>query len=127
MCGRYYVDDDTRKEIQRIVTKVSANLEYRNSDVYPSSSAPVIFNSRDTVTLDSMQWGFPKNNKKGVIFNARCESINEKRTFKNSYLNRRCIVPAKGYYEWDANKQKICFTKPNDRSEERRVGKESRQ
>jgi putative SOS response-associated peptidase YedK len=46
------------------------------------------------------KWGFPKWDGKGVIINARAESINEKPMFKKLLLSNRCIVPASYYFEW---------------------------
>lgn len=36
-----------------------------------------------------------------VMFNARIETVAEKRTFAPSLKKRRCIVPANGYFEWE--------------------------
>lgn len=34
------------------------------------------------------------------LINAKVESINEKISFKSSFLKRRCLVPADGFFEW---------------------------
>ena len=36
------------------------------------------------------------------MFNARIETVAEKRTFAPSLKNRRCIIPANGYFEWQS-------------------------
>lgn len=33
-------------------------------------------------------------------FNARAESVEEKPSFSSSYKNKRCIVPVRGFFEW---------------------------
>jgi len=35
-----------------------------------------------------------------ALINARCESVREKRSFKTSFEQHRCLVPADGFYEW---------------------------
>ncbi|QDT08677.1 SOS response-associated peptidase [Planctomycetes bacterium K23_9] len=34
------------------------------------------------------------------MINARSETADSKPSFKNSFLSRRCLIPADGYYEW---------------------------
>lgn len=38
------------------------------------------------------------------LFNARIETVLEKPSFKASAKNRRCLIPAEGYYEWTGEK-----------------------
>jgi putative SOS response-associated peptidase YedK len=52
-----------------------------------------------------MRWGlvpsWSKQEKYGYkMINARAETIAEKPSFRRSLQNRRCLVPATGYYEW---------------------------
>jgi len=47
-----------------------------------------------------MKWGFPRWDGKGVIINAKAETAAEKRTFSSSLKERRCVIPATGFYEW---------------------------
>ena len=41
-----------------------------------------------------------KSNILQNIINSRLETINSKLLFKDSYLKRKCIILANGYYEW---------------------------
>jgi putative SOS response-associated peptidase YedK len=34
-------------------------------------------------------------------FNARAESVADKRMFRDAFKRHRCIIPANGYYEWE--------------------------
>jgi len=45
-------------------------------------------------------FGFPRWDGKGVIINARCETALEKPTFSWPLMNRRCVIPSTGFYEW---------------------------
>ena len=48
MCGRYYVDDDTAREIEKLVRQVdekmgkAENIHLQAGDIYPSELAPVV-------------------------------------------------------------------------------------
>lgn len=39
------------------------------------------------------------------MINARSETVDEKRSFKKAFMERRCLVPADGYYEWQKTSQ----------------------
>lgn len=110
MCGRYYVDDDTAKEIRRLVRKVENKLK-RSGDVRPSQQANVIVGEKTDLLLTEMTWGFPKFSGSGLLINARAETALERKMFRNSMLHRRCIIPARGFYEWDRDKNKATFTR----------------
>lgn len=55
------------------------------------------------------RWGFPGFQGKQVIFNARSESVLDKKMFRESTLLRRIAVPAAGFYEWSPNREKNIF------------------
>ena len=111
MCGRFYVDEDTAKEIEKVIRKVDENLAgvRRNGDFHPTENAAVIVEKQGNLYLTSKRWGFPGIQNKGVIFNARAESALEKKMFSESVLNRRLIIPVTGFYEWNRQKEKVNF------------------
>lgn len=107
ICGRYFIDDD-EYEIQQIIKKVEQRVnsnEIKTGEVYPTNIAPVI--SANGVT--AKKWGYPRWNGGGAVINARSETALEKNMFRKSLLERRCVVPSSGFYEWhrvDGKKQK---------------------
>ncbi len=118
MCGRYYVDDDTAKEIEKLVRQMDERRRQECAgaaerivpgDIYPGRDAPVLA-KRDGVVCGGWQrWGFPGFAGKQLIFNARCESVLEKPLFRDGILHRRIVVPAAWFYEWNAKKEKNTF------------------
>lgn len=113
MCGRYYIDDETAKEIEKIVRQVSDKYSHKG-DVYPTNQVPVVYSKQESLFCDNIIWGFPNFKNKGVIINARSETVKEKRTFSDSVLHRRCIIPATGFYEWDKAKNKVTFRRKDN-------------
>lgn len=112
MCGRYYVDEKTAKEIEKIVRNIDKKLNgVKMGEVQPSQNALVLTGKKPELSAEVMQWGFPRLDKKGLIINARAESVKEKRTFKDCEMQRRCIVPAAHYFEWDREKTKTVLSR----------------
>lgn len=127
MCGRYYVDDDTAREIEKLVREVGAKFHeglktndivpactspemlLRARDIHPSETAPVIAVSGRELCCRPQKWGFPGSSGKQLIFNARSESALEKKMFRESVAKRRIVVPAAGFYEWNRQKEKNTF------------------
>ena len=130
MCGRFYVDEGTAREIERVVRGVDLRMQkMRMGDIYPSQSAGILTYSQQknllsagsatenspAFELKEMHWGFLQYQKKGLLINARAETALDRKTFRGSVLHRRCIIPAKHFYEWDSDKNKVTFFR-EDRS-----------
>lgn len=80
-----------------------------------STTAPILLNHNHALVPELSVWGFPGFQGKGVIINARSETAADKKTFRDSLLFRRCIIPTTGFYEWtkDKKKEKYLFTLPD--------------
>ncbi|MFF7363357.1 SOS response-associated peptidase family protein [Streptomyces sp. NPDC008125] len=55
--------------------------------------------------LRTLKWGLVPSWSKtpegaARMINARAETVHEKPSFRKAFLQRRCILPADGYYEW---------------------------
>lgn len=139
MCGRYYVNDETAREIEKLIKQINEIIRKEHSecgvqqggqmienihcgDIYPTCMAPVLVFDKGEMRCEQQRWGFPKyqvnayHNKgdgkslgKQVIFNARCETAIEKPTFKESIRHRRAVIPAAWFYEWSREKEKNIF------------------
>ena len=117
MCGRYYIDDDTAREIDKLVRQVdekmrqfhSGDSQLKAKDIHPSDTAPVLVSDGQDLCCRWQRWGFPGFQGKQLIFNARSETALEKRMFRESVEQRRIVVPAALFYEWSRNKEKNIF------------------
>ena len=118
MCGRYYVDDETAREIEKLVRQVDRKLRQESmaaikriaeKDIYPTQMAPVLEGRGAFLRCGWQRWGFPGFQGKQVIFNARCESAMEKPMFRDSIRHGRMVVPAAWFYEWNRRKEKNTF------------------
>ena len=107
MCGRYTLFTTDELEDRYRVDVSDAIRE--NYNVAPSQTMPVVTNEG----LKMMRWGlippWSKDEKIGYkLINARSETIFEKPIWKKPIMQRRCLIPANGFYEWkklDESKQ----------------------
>lgn len=97
MCGRFYIDDETAKEIEKIARKIDRKMA-KMGDVHPSEPALVLRAMKGEMVSEVLKWGYDAAGKN--IFNARSETVQERPMFRYDYENRRCIIPAKKFYEW---------------------------
>lgn len=119
MCGRYYVDDETAKEIEKIVRSVDEKLKKQEAqnnnhqarDIHPTETASVLVASEGGLCCEVKRWGFPDFMDKQLVINARSESAMEKKMFCDAVEHRRIVIPAAGFYEWNRQKEKSTFTK----------------
>lgn len=120
MCGRYVIEDskdvvEMRKIFDKLEKYYSNTTEFqkvKKGEIFPTDTVPVIIPEHSlNVDIVPMQWGFKPFNQNGrALINARSESIFDKPTFKHSMKDKRCIIPANGFFEWanfpDGKKQK---------------------
>ena len=117
MCGRY----KRRSDKQRIAEafQVSAGLEELyldpEDDIAPQSFQPVIHLNEDGERqIELMRWAFKLPDR--LLFNARSEGIEDANFWKESFIERRCIVPGDAIFEWQdvkkGKKPKYEFTLP---------------
>ena len=117
MCGRYYFSDKTAYEVEDDLHLSRGALATRAGDITPGMATPGIIWNRSygaDIILSDLFWGIVSKDKKLVI-NARAESVTEKSMFADSIRNRRCILPAAGFYEWDKVKTKFMFKRADEK------------
>ena len=116
MCGRYHFSAELLDEIRDLTEQKDWKLELGvlDRDIHPGDTAPVITAAGDqggSLRACRQKWGYPGPGGKGLVFNARSESVFEKRMFRDSVSHRRAAVPVSWFYEWNQNKEKYTFTR----------------
>ena len=101
MCGRYIViEDDDIAGLRGLVPAVQSYLGAGEPDgrlALPGTDCPILTQHGD---LMNARWGFAKWDGKGVVFNARAETLASSGFFAPHLSYGRCIAPARMYFEW---------------------------
>ena len=114
MCARHEIDD-------AVIREAVSKAETHNPEVYslpsgivrPRDPSLVIAGHQGHLHAGIMHWGLPRYDGKGLIINTRSETALDKQIFRESMMERRCVIPAKAFYEWDRQKQMVTFQLPN--------------
>ena len=104
MCGRYVLaaPDDLSERFTADQLSFALTPTYNAA---PSQFLPVVVEvAPDHWQIQLMHWGLlPRWTSKKPLpppINARAESVADKPMFRNLITQRRCLVPASGFYEW---------------------------
>lgn len=106
MCGRFYFDNETHDILDTYIDEDECDHQHIG-DYTPGQNIPVLMIKNNQLVLTPLKWGYSIN--KGLVINARSETLLEKKIFAEDAMKHRCIVPAKGFYEWDEHKHKFAF------------------
>jgi len=102
MCGRYTIIATAKEIERRFAVEVPMSYSPRYNAA-PTQELPVITNENPE-GLSFFRWGlqpyWAKDKSLPPLINSRMESIAEKPAFRQALIQRRCLVPADGYYEW---------------------------
>ncbi|MGE0735403.1 MAG: SOS response-associated peptidase [Alphaproteobacteria bacterium] len=106
MCGRYSIT--TPEEALRALFEYGGpprNLRARYNAA-PSQELPIVRRKpRGERVLDVARWGLIPSwaGESAVarnLINARADTVAAKPSFRTAFRERRCLVPADGFYEW---------------------------
>ena len=126
MCGRFVLETPLKTTAENFNAQLAKNLiTVPNYNICPSENMSVIVSNFKQRRLGQMRWGFIPHWYKSItdgplLFNARAETLAEKPAFRDACRNRRCLIPADGFYEWkkiEGSKSKPVYVKRSDRQQ----------
>lgn len=102
MCGRYGLSVSEKDLIKRYQLDADdytlGDYTFEEKDeIFPTTDNIILLPNRK---LYPVKWGFTPHFAKRPLINARSESVLEKKTFKDPFSSKRCIVPASYFFEW---------------------------
>lgn len=108
MCGRYTLIANA--EAIRLLFELPAfdeRLVVPRYNIAPTQPIAVVRQGPKGRELVPVRWGlipwWAKDPKAlPLMINARAEQVAEKPAFRDAFKYRRCLVPASGFYEWQA-------------------------
>ncbi|MFL2543501.1 MAG: SOS response-associated peptidase [Alphaproteobacteria bacterium] len=104
MCGRFASYKNLNK-LKNIFNITNSDFNITQSyNISPGQNVNIILSYKLENYLLESNWGYTFINSntqnKQMVINSRIETINSKLLFKDSFLKRKCIIPANGYFEW---------------------------
>jgi putative SOS response-associated peptidase YedK len=115
MCGRFTL---TTPDYGTVLTFLGAEMRGEEIPLYrprfnvaPEDRHWVVLQEGGNRWMRPALWGFPNRfarpgEKRDSFINARIETAAEKPTFRGAFRERRCVIPADGFYEWSGPKGK---------------------
>ena len=106
MCGRFTLSVDPGELQDMFPDFVNQSTFRPRYNIAPTQPVAVITNS-NVHQLQYYLWGlipsWAKDPEIGSrLINARSETLAEKPSFRSAFRRRRCLIPANGFFEWQA-------------------------
>ena len=124
MCSRYFLDADGNIIAYTFNVPVQDRIRSR-FNIAPTQEAPVVRAANDGGAREvaMLRWGlvpfWAKDLKVGTnMINARSDGVATKPAFREALKQRRCVVPATGFFEWQGEpgrKQPFAITLPGQK------------
>jgi len=106
MCGRFTLAVPAEQVAAQFQLPTAPELAPRYN-IAPTQQIAVVRAGDAGRTLSMMRWGLVPSWAKELsigarMINARAETAAEKPAFRSAMKQRRCLIPADGFYEWQA-------------------------
>ncbi len=107
MCGRIalYADLNDLAAQFRFMPELVEDAYRPSWNIAPTAPVLAVTTEDDERQAAIMRWGFTfgrSGSSSRPLFNARSETITERPAFRQAFSQRRCLVIANGFYEWQS-------------------------
>lgn len=108
MCGRYTLAAPDPAQVRSRFPVGETVPVRRRFNVAPGDDVLTVTTDREGAPRgEELRWGLVPHWAKGPLsplkmINARAETLTEKPAFRDAFAHFRCLIPADGFYEWQA-------------------------
>ncbi|MFD0587901.1 SOS response-associated peptidase [Paenibacillus sp. GCM10027627] len=108
MCGRYTITITLEELMTRyLIEETGVPFHRPKYNVAPGQQVLAVIQGGGKNRLGELKWGlvppWASDAKTGFsMINARSETAASKPAYKDAFLRKRCLLPADGFYEWQA-------------------------
>ena len=108
MCGRFELKTKFNKlpNILKQNYPFGLDKKYEPQSLIRPTDPVLVIKNEGKIQTTFMSWGFispwakdPFDKEKPRPFNARSETVEEKKLFSGSWKHKRCLIPASGFFE----------------------------
>lgn len=108
MCARFELKTtfDKLPEVLKQNFPIGIETKYETQNLIRPTDAVLVIKNEGKMKTTLMSWGFicpwakdPFDKKEPRPFNARSETVEEKKLFSESWKHKRCLIPASGFFE----------------------------
>ena len=108
MCGRFELKTnfDRLPKILKEDYPSGLDAKYQTRNLIKPTDPILVIKNEGRIKTTFMSWGFispwakdPFNKERPRPFNARSETVEEKKLFSGSWKTKRCLIPASGFFE----------------------------
>ncbi len=108
MCGRFELKTkfDKLPNVLKQDYPKGFDTKYQTQNLIRPTDPILVIKNEGRIKTTFMSWGFispwakePFNKERARPFNARSETVEEKKLFSGSWKNKRCLIPASGFFE----------------------------
>ena len=103
MCGRFSCSSlSIEKELIELGVQFAPNLFKPRFNISPTQNHHIVLKYQHQLHLYPATWGIspPWLKDSKVLFNAKYETVLEKKSFQSAFGSHRCLIPVDGFYEW---------------------------
>ena len=108
MCGRFQLTTDF-ENLPKVLKKDyprGLDTKYQVQNLIRPTDPILVIKNEGRIKTTFMSWGFispwakdPFDKGRPRPFNARSETVEEKKLFSGSWKHKRCLIPATGFFE----------------------------